>query len=133
VRIAVRHEHKTQVYRLEGKQLAREGDAVDGEGLALVGTRLVVATEGGSKKGPWGAFQLHVRELQKGKWTATTALLDVDDVSHPAFAWQKDRIIVVAPEDKETRGAVTARVIVGTGGKWKDVGVAKLNVTSPSR
>src|SRR5205823_2598790 len=129
-RIAAQHDDKTRVYRLDHGKLVAEGDELDGTPHALAGTRLVMVKPGGAKTGSIGiSWQLQVRELAGDKWKATTDLLDLDDAHDSAVAWQGDRVIVVAPEDQRGRNPVTARVVVATGGKWKDVGVAKANVS----
>ena len=130
VRLAVEHEEKTRVYRFERGQLLAEGQELAGYPQAFIGKRFVLMTIGGSKRGMNGAgYQLQVHELVEGRWKATTDRLDLDDSNDAAIAWQGKRVIVVAPESKPLRNPATARVIVATGRHWKDVGVAKANVS----
>jgi hypothetical protein len=129
-RIAAQHDDKTRVYRLDHGKLVVEGDELDGYPHVLSGTRLAMVKLGGKRTGSIGnGWQLQVRELAGDKWKATTDLLDLDDAHDSAVAWQGDRVIVVAPEDQRDRNPVTARVVVATGGKWKEIGVAKANVS----
>jgi hypothetical protein len=132
VRMAVEHGEKTRVYRLERGQLLAEGQELPGYPHALAGGRLVLMTIGGSKRGMSGfGYQLQVHELVDGRWKATTDRLDLDGSNDAAIAWHDKRIIVVAPEN-QPRNPATARVIVATGRRWKDIGVAKANVSPDS-